>query len=246
MKTRNFAFVVFFFSLSICSAAQEKVIKAGQIIDGTGRAPIENGVVVVRGDTIEAVGPASRVTIPLGAKSPGDWIEYGRRHYFDYRKENPEVETMDRDYEDNEANRAGRDFFPSIRTQQSQALAAHSRGGRRSSLASPGVRGTGGRVHVLDREDESAGRDHELPGHRWTLETATNAAGTSMGLGSTWIARLARVPRVREILHIPEGLRIVSFVALGIAANEIRFTGKPPHSYSRKDVPQPLWHYGTR
>jgi imidazolonepropionase-like amidohydrolase len=35
---------------------------------------------------------------------------------------------VDRDYEDNEANRAGRDFFPSIRTQQSQALAAHRAG----------------------------------------------------------------------------------------------------------------------
>ena len=366
MKIRNFACVVFFFSLSICAAAQEKVIavRAGQIIDGTGGAPIENGVVVVRGDTIEAVGPASRVTIPpgaeivdlkgetllpglidththlslrygidvgsgveglvgqlmqpdaiqmlrivrnarvqllcgvttsrmtgeahwndlhlrnaigegmvpgprlilggpiitptgghfvdpkywvdspwearrqvrenfhhgaewikvtlidrspeatmftleelkalvdeahrlgikvtvhatgrwgssmktailagadnieharpmtdeiiqmmvehgttmsftplvyvglrpdkstwrfmdTGAKSPGDWIDYGRQHYFDYRKENPDVETVDRDYEDNEANRAGRDFFPSIRTQQSQALAAHRAG----------------------------------------------------------------------------------------------------------------------
>ena len=63
-----------------------------------------------------------------GAKSPGDWIDYGRQHYFDYRKENPDVETVDRDYQDNEANRAGRDFFPSIRTQQSQALAAHRAG----------------------------------------------------------------------------------------------------------------------
>ncbi len=66
---------------------------------------------------------------------------------------------------------------------------------------------------------------------------------TSIGLGSTWIARLARVPRVREILHIPGGLRIVSFVALGIAANEVRFTESlriPIHEKTFHN------HYGTR
>lgn len=49
-------------------------------------------------------------------------------------------------------------------------------------------------------------------------------AATSLGLGTTWIARLARVPRVREILHIPDELRIISFVAVGVAASEARFT----------------------
>ena len=37
------------------------------IIDGNGGAPIENGVLVVRGEKIEAVGDASSVTIPAGA-----------------------------------------------------------------------------------------------------------------------------------------------------------------------------------
>jgi imidazolonepropionase-like amidohydrolase len=38
------------------------------IIDGTGRAPMVDGVVVVQDGTIAAVGPASRVTIPEGAE----------------------------------------------------------------------------------------------------------------------------------------------------------------------------------
>ena len=67
------------------------------------------------------------------AQGPGDWIDYGRKQYFDFRKEFPEVEDQDRAYEDNETNRSGRDFFPSIHTQQSQVLAAH-RAGVRVSL----------------------------------------------------------------------------------------------------------------
>ena len=38
-----------------------------RIIDGTGRAPIEKGTLLVGGDTIEAVGPAATITIPAGA-----------------------------------------------------------------------------------------------------------------------------------------------------------------------------------
>lgn len=43
-------------------------IKAAQIIDGTGSAPIKNGVVLVRDDVIAAVGPAASVSIPAGAR----------------------------------------------------------------------------------------------------------------------------------------------------------------------------------
>jgi nitroreductase len=45
---------------------------------------------------------------------------------------------------------------------------------------------------------------------------------TACGLTSTWIARAARVPRVRELLGVPPWLRIVALVALG--------TGMPPRS----------------
>lgn len=40
----------------------------GTIIDGTGRAPIENGVLVVRGEEITAVGSRAQVTIPAEAE----------------------------------------------------------------------------------------------------------------------------------------------------------------------------------
>lgn len=43
-------------------------IKAARLIDGTGNAVIMNGVVVVSDDKITAVGSASRVVIPVGAK----------------------------------------------------------------------------------------------------------------------------------------------------------------------------------
>jgi dehydro coenzyme F420 reductase / coenzyme F420-0:L-glutamate ligase / coenzyme F420-1:gamma-L-glutamate ligase len=38
---------------------------------------------------------------------------------------------------------------------------------------------------------------------------------TACGLASTWIARAARVPRVRELLGVPQWLRVVALVALG-------------------------------
>jgi imidazolonepropionase-like amidohydrolase len=44
------------------------VLKAARVIDGTGAAPISNGVIVLLDDRIMAVGPASSVSIPSGAK----------------------------------------------------------------------------------------------------------------------------------------------------------------------------------
>lgn len=43
------------------------VLRAARLIDGTGAAPVANGVVVVRGNRIVAAGPAARVTVPAGA-----------------------------------------------------------------------------------------------------------------------------------------------------------------------------------
>src|SRR5205085_2004318 len=37
---------------------------------------------------------------------------------------------------------------------------------------------------------------------------------TACGLTSTWIARAARVPAVRELLGVPEHVRVVALVAL--------------------------------
>ena len=44
------------------------VLKAARVIDGTGAAAIPNGVVVILDDKIMAVGPASTVRVPSGAK----------------------------------------------------------------------------------------------------------------------------------------------------------------------------------
>jgi predicted amidohydrolase YtcJ len=45
------------------------VLKAARVIDGTGAAAIQNGVVVVTDDKIVAVGPAASVSIPAGART---------------------------------------------------------------------------------------------------------------------------------------------------------------------------------
>jgi coenzyme F420-0:L-glutamate ligase / coenzyme F420-1:gamma-L-glutamate ligase len=47
-------------------------------------------------------------------------------------------------------------------------------------------------------------------------------AATAAGLTSTWIARAARIAGVQSLLRVPERLRAVAFVALGVAA-------APPH-----------------
>ncbi len=46
---------------------QVRAIRGGKLIDGTGNAPVENGVVVIEGDRIEAIGEASKIEIPPDA-----------------------------------------------------------------------------------------------------------------------------------------------------------------------------------
>ncbi len=50
------------------AAAETVVIRAARLIDGTGAAPVANGVVVVTGDRIVAAGAASAVAVPAGAR----------------------------------------------------------------------------------------------------------------------------------------------------------------------------------
>jgi imidazolonepropionase-like amidohydrolase len=45
-----------------------KVLKGGTVIDGTGRAPLKNAAVVIKGDRIDAVGPADSLYIPQDAE----------------------------------------------------------------------------------------------------------------------------------------------------------------------------------
>jgi imidazolonepropionase-like amidohydrolase len=44
------------------------VLKAAQIIDGTGAAPIRNGAILITDDTISAIGPLAAMTFPAGTR----------------------------------------------------------------------------------------------------------------------------------------------------------------------------------
>ena len=74
MKRTSFVAVVAAILLAffggVSPSAQEKVIalRATWLIDATGRPPIADGVVLVKGNRIEAVGARGSVTIPAGAE----------------------------------------------------------------------------------------------------------------------------------------------------------------------------------
>src|SRR5262249_35154552 len=50
------------------SAQQATAIVGGTLIDGTGRPPVPNSVVVIEGELIKAAGPAGSVPVPAGAR----------------------------------------------------------------------------------------------------------------------------------------------------------------------------------
>src|SRR5919206_4696185 len=49
-------------------AERTLVIKRGTLIDGTGRAPIENAVIVIEGNRFQNVGRSGAIPIPGGAE----------------------------------------------------------------------------------------------------------------------------------------------------------------------------------
>lgn len=78
-KLKFFLSVLLFFAFQISNAqnlgapGEQKgkgvvVLKAAQIIDGTGAAPIKNGLIIVTDNRITAVGASGNVRIPSGAK----------------------------------------------------------------------------------------------------------------------------------------------------------------------------------
>jgi hypothetical protein len=48
--------------------AQSLVIQGGTLIDGTGRPPIENSVIIIEGDRFKAIGRSGQVAIPAGGQ----------------------------------------------------------------------------------------------------------------------------------------------------------------------------------
>ena len=44
------------------------VVQGGKLIDGTGRAPIENSVIVIQSGRFQAVGKSGELAIPAGAE----------------------------------------------------------------------------------------------------------------------------------------------------------------------------------
>ena len=69
MQNRLFVSIIFSLFAATGLAQDTVVIKADRFIDGTGAAPVENAVMVIVGDRITAVGPASAVTIPSEART---------------------------------------------------------------------------------------------------------------------------------------------------------------------------------
>src|SRR6476661_11070611 len=75
MKKTSRATVLFAAIVSAATAlsfqhaqAQNLVIQGGTLIDGTGRAPIENSVIVIEGNRIKAVGRSGEVAVPPGSR----------------------------------------------------------------------------------------------------------------------------------------------------------------------------------
>lgn len=74
---KNSSRVAALFAVTFCAAAalpsqgaqaQNLVIQGGTLIDGTGRAPIENSVIVIEGSRIKAVGRSGEVAVPPGSR----------------------------------------------------------------------------------------------------------------------------------------------------------------------------------
>lgn len=68
MKRLHLAVALLGLAISLPAAARPPLVLAGgTVVDGYGSAPIRNGVVVIDGERIAAVGPADQVPIPSGA-----------------------------------------------------------------------------------------------------------------------------------------------------------------------------------
>ncbi len=80
MTYRNYALCLLGFFLWSCASPPEDqtiVLRGGTLIDGTGRAPIADAVVVVQGQHIVAIGNSNAVSVPENARiidTQNKWI----------------------------------------------------------------------------------------------------------------------------------------------------------------------------
>ena len=65
---RSFAICLFIVFCSLIVSGQVKVIEGATIIDGTGRAPLQNATIVIEGTRIRRIGTKDNVKIPNGAE----------------------------------------------------------------------------------------------------------------------------------------------------------------------------------
>ena len=68
MIERGILYVVLLTLLGTQESNAATVLTGARIIDGTGKAPLENGAIAFGGDRITAIGPANQVQIPEGAQ----------------------------------------------------------------------------------------------------------------------------------------------------------------------------------
>src|SRR5215470_7214232 len=68
MNTRLLAMLCAASGTAFAQADQAVVLEGARLIDGTGKAPRENSVIVVQGDRITAVGVAGKLKVPKGAR----------------------------------------------------------------------------------------------------------------------------------------------------------------------------------
>lgn len=80
MKTVIAGVALGFLAAAVPAGAEEIALVGATIVDGNGGTPVEDGVVLLEGDRIVAVGSKATVRIPVGARKidvPGKWVTPG-------------------------------------------------------------------------------------------------------------------------------------------------------------------------
>jgi imidazolonepropionase-like amidohydrolase len=66
MKVRLLVWLIFSVAVGAATAADQKALVGGRLVDGYGGRPIANSVILIQGDSIEAVGSIDTLAVPDG------------------------------------------------------------------------------------------------------------------------------------------------------------------------------------